>query len=191
MLSDEEFYAAIKPHLRAKSAGQEGKITPKDASATRSNGENASDGVTESRGPNGPKVPILVRTVHSNVPARERTASGLTPPSFSCSKHFGRAWPVVIQEDILSPVDGVVTLDHGSSYKVKITEVSHHTNDRMMTECVTFTLSSLSPQPEMYFVISFDGEPTMEGEFRTIDPQLNDLANDWMVRHFFREKHGR
>ncbi|GAA2554809.1 hypothetical protein GCM10010423_64980 [Streptomyces levis] len=190
MLSDDEFYDAIKPHLRAKSAGQKQKITPKDASATWSNGEKDPDGVTESVGPNGPKLSITATRVHRDVPVGNPDRYG-PRQYYSGNRYSGWAWPVVDADDPRSPVDGIVNLVNGKSYKVRINHVSTMENPVTLTHTVKFILTSLYPSTKVDFVIKFEGSVKPHGEFEALDPGLNDIANDWMVRYMMRQINGK
>ena len=193
MLSDDEFYEQIKPYLRAKSAGRAQVITPKDASATRSNGEKEPEGVTESIGPNGPKLSIIVRYRGSAVPESQRASRyrGNDNRIRSASR-TGWAKPLVIQDDPGSPVDGIVILDDGTSDKVKISKVQSYDipPSRGYGQTVAFALSSLTKEDTAY-IIEFHGATTKSGHFQTNDKKLNDIANDWMVRWMLRKEHGR
>jgi len=186
MLSDEEFYAAVLPHLRAKRAGQEPKITPKDASATCSNGQKDSDGVTESTPPNDPILSIIVRT--RAAPHTRYTGRWLS------SEHKGTAVPIVMP-DATSKVDGIITLDNGVSEEVSLAECKVYpravSKGRTRSDTVAFRMKSVRAPDEMQFVITFDGQPGLDGDFIADDHKLTQVAGDWAVRWVFRSKHGR
>lgn len=193
MLSDEEFYKQLLPHLRAKSAGQAQVITPKDASATRSNGEKASDGVTESDGPGDPKLSIIVRHRGSRVPEHQRGTNFRDSGNrVRSTQAWGWAEPLVDQDNPGSQVDGLVRLDDGTTDKVKITKVqtANKYSGPHFQDVVSFALTSLTKE-ETAYIIQFEGRTTKTGHFRTDKAELNDIANDWMVRYMIRKDHGR
>jgi len=192
MLSDGEFYASINVYLRAKRTGQAEKVTPKDASATRSNGEKEPDGVTESMGPNGPILSIIVRSRGSQASASHQSGTVLGDGfRWLSTEHRGWAWPVIEADNIHSLVDGIVMLEGMPVDKVKIRECKIVENNSGVSETFSLFLVSLKNPENVRYVISFDGRYESDGSFRTNLPGLNDLAGDWAVRWMFREKHGR
>ena len=192
MLTDEEFYSAVQPYLRAKSAGKELKITPKGASATWSNGQKDPDGVTESTPPNGPILSIIVRSRASQVPDSQRTPNFRDMGKWRSSERKGQAWPVVIKDELDSPVDGLVSLGGGMANQVSIAEVRTYQNNRGASgwgETVAFRLKSVRTE-DVQYIIQFDGRFKKDGDFACSDPELEKTASDWALRWMYRQQYG-